>query len=358
MGPVLCGFGAAAGARPRRRRHQRHQAPAHDGVHAVLDARRQHASRRGRRGRQGPRPGLCHGLVLRLGGAAQPVDSQFQRRLVRRRGEPEALGDLRAAQAGRPVQPQGGQQEPTALLGPAALHGRADVYGRHHGLPLRTGPVRLQGQGAMVARGGHGTGRAARPGQPLHGLHEVLLQRSAALQQVPHGVDGAGGAPVHPADAGFPGAGPHRPAAGRGAVLPAEGLDRCCHHGRLLPALRAAARHRRHLQRERGRRPARRARGRARGGPPASAGRGRAALAAADRRLIRVALVGDLRPQGRAEDLRHAAPDGAGAPADGRAAGLLPDPARPRHRGQALPGRGRLRLAARLPEPVQQAAGG
>ena len=77
--------------------------------------------------------------------------------------------------------------------------------------------------------------------------------------------------------------------------------------------------------------------------PPLPAGDGRAALAGADRLRLPAAVVGD----------RQAV-----AQADGRAAGRRPGPAGPRLRGQALPVGGRLRVAARLPEPVQQASGG
>ena len=208
--PVLHRIGPAAGRGRRRYRHEREQAASACEIHPEHHARglRPHAGQGG----QGRRPGLglCHGVVLRLGGTAQPDDPELQRRLVgagRRSGE---VRDDQAAQARRPDEHARDREGAAPVLGAAAFHGRAHVYGRDHRVPVRPGPVPVQGEGEMVAHRGHGHRRPDGGGQPFHGLYEALFQCPAAVQQVPDGVHGARRPAGDAARAGLPHAGPHR----------------------------------------------------------------------------------------------------------------------------------------------------
>ena len=97
------------------------------------------------------------------------------------RGEPRQVRNHPTPQKGRAAQPEGNRQEPAALLGPAAFHGRPYVYGGHLRVPLGTGPFPVQREKQMVDHRCHHPGRPDGRGKPFYGLYQVLLQRFAAV---------------------------------------------------------------------------------------------------------------------------------------------------------------------------------
>ena len=174
------GIGPAAGAGRRRHRHQCEQAAAAGQIHPQHHARRLRAFQ-GRRQRQGPGPGLCHFLELWLGGASQPHDSQFQRRVIGRGGGSGEIGHHPTAETGGAKEPQGDGQEPAHVLGPPALYRRPHVYGCHYGVPFCAGPVPVQGAEQMVDHSGHPPRRPHGGRQSFHALYRLLLQVFTAL---------------------------------------------------------------------------------------------------------------------------------------------------------------------------------
>ena len=142
------------------------------------------------------------------GASSQPMDPQ-RRRVVAADG-PGQVRDRQAPQASRPDGDARNREGPAPVLGAAALYGRTDVHGRHHRVPVRSGPVPVQGEGQVVDHRSHGARHPDGGGQPFYGFYEALLQDFAAVQQVPNSVDGARHPAGDAARAGLPHPGPDR----------------------------------------------------------------------------------------------------------------------------------------------------
>ena len=226
--PALCRdddcLGAVEAARPlervfhrlgappcsRRTRHcdQCQQTPADQRLQARFHAWRHRAdSARRRQPVAGRHVARRHDpLLLWMDGAAEPLHPGLERRRQRGAhlpGEFQGRGGLERCPDGRLCRSghadglflrRGGVADPpgirqrnrqggaflyggTDVLGTAGRHQGPDVYGLHHGFPLRARPLPLRRQGALVAAGRDGDGRV--PVHRLQGRRQLFLRRPA-----------------------------------------------------------------------------------------------------------------------------------------------------------------------------------
>ena len=80
-------------------------------------------------------------MVLRMAGASESYDSGLQRRRIGSGDESFQVGNRESSEEIWTAECKADGQITAALLGTAAIYGRADVHGGHHHLPVHIGPA-------------------------------------------------------------------------------------------------------------------------------------------------------------------------------------------------------------------------